>query len=49
LRKKTDVTQATDFAWGRAATEFVHHPVNPRVNNARNEGADLIEPFPNPA
>jgi len=26
------------------AWEFVHHPVSKRVNNARNEGADLIEP-----
>jgi putative SOS response-associated peptidase YedK len=26
------------------AREFTHHPVSKRVNNARNEGADLIEP-----
>lgn len=25
------------------------HPVNPRVNSARNEDADLIEAFENPA
>ena len=33
-----------DLARERAVTEFVHHPVNPRVNHARNEGAELIEP-----
>jgi putative SOS response-associated peptidase YedK len=26
------------------AREFAHHPVSKRVNNERNEGADLIEP-----
>jgi putative SOS response-associated peptidase YedK len=40
---------AIGMARGRAVSEFVHHPVDPRVNNARNEGADLIEPFENPA
>lgn len=28
----------------RAAKDIVYSPVNPRVNNARNEGADCIEP-----
>lgn len=37
---------ATQFAREHAlAREFVHHAVSKRVNNARNEGADLIEPL----
>jgi hypothetical protein len=45
----TDAAAEIGFARVRAVTEFVHHHVNPRVNNARHEGADLIELFPNPA
>ena len=45
----TDAAAVIEFAREFSVTEFVHHPVNPRVNNARNEGADLIEPFENPA
>ena len=40
----TDAAKAIELARERAVTEFVHRPVNPRVNNAKNEGADLIEP-----
>jgi hypothetical protein len=29
--------------------KFDRHPVNPRVNNAWNEGAEFIGPFENPA
>ena len=29
-------------------TEFEHYPVSTLVNNAKNEGADLIEPFASP-
>jgi hypothetical protein len=45
----TDGAAMVQFACEEAITEFVRHPVNPRVNNARNEGVDLIEPFENPA
>jgi hypothetical protein len=45
----TDAAKAIELARERAVTEFIHHPVNPRVNNARNEGAELTEAFPNPA
>ena len=45
----TDPDAAIRFAREFAVTEFVHHPVNPRVNNSRSEGAELIEPFENPA
>jgi putative SOS response-associated peptidase YedK len=45
----TDAASVIEFAREFSVTEFVHHPVNPRVNNARNEGADLIAPFENPA
>ena len=44
----TDAAGAIGFAREFAVTEFVHHPVNPRVNNARNEGAELLAPFENP-
>lgn len=37
---------AAAFAREHALTrEFTHHPVSKRVNNARNEGPDLIEPL----
>jgi putative SOS response-associated peptidase YedK len=37
---------ATEFARAHArAREFTHYAVSKRVNNARNEGADLIEPL----
>ena len=45
----TDAALAIAFAREKSITEFVYHAVNPRVNNARNEGAELIEPFENPA
>ena len=45
----TDAAAAIEFARECAVTEFVHHPVDPRVNNVRNEGADLLVPFENPA
>jgi putative SOS response-associated peptidase YedK len=36
----------TRFARERSlAAEFTHHAVSKRVNNARNEGADLVEPI----
>ena len=36
---------ATEFARAHAlAREFTHYPVSKRVNNARNEGPELIEP-----
>jgi len=35
---------AIEFAGKCALTEIVHHPVNPRFNTARIEGAELIEP-----
>jgi hypothetical protein len=41
----TDAAAAIEMARERAITEFVHHPVNPRVNNAKNEGLELIEPI----
>jgi len=41
-----DLKDATQFAREQAlAREFVHYAVSKRVNNARNEGADLIEPL----
>jgi hypothetical protein len=45
----TDAAAAIDLARARAVTEFVHHPVNPRVNNARNEGSESIAAFENTA
>jgi putative SOS response-associated peptidase YedK len=45
----TDATAAIGLAREFSVTEFVHYPVNPRVNNARIDGAELIEPVENPA
>ena len=45
----TDAALAIAFARGQATTEFAYHAVNPRVNNSRSEGVELIEPFENPA
>jgi putative SOS response-associated peptidase YedK len=44
----TDAAAAIESARGFSVTDIVYHPVNPRVNNARNEGAELIEPIENP-
>jgi putative SOS response-associated peptidase YedK len=41
-----DLADASQFAREHAlAREFTHYPVSKRVNNARHEGADLIEPL----
>jgi putative SOS response-associated peptidase YedK len=45
----TDASQAIDLARSLAATDLVYHTVHPRVNSSRSEGAELIEPFANPA
>ena len=45
----TDAALAIEFAREQGITEFVYHAVNPRVNNSRSEGAELMEPFENPA
>ena len=47
--RTTDAAAVVEFARECAVTAFAHHPVNLRVNNARNEGTELIEPFENPA
>ena len=44
-----DATLAIELARERAVTAFVHYPFAQRVNNARNEGAELIAPLENPA
>jgi hypothetical protein len=44
-----EIDDGMPFAREIAVPEFVHNAVSPRVNNARNEGAELIEPFENPA
>jgi putative SOS response-associated peptidase YedK len=39
----------TGFARAHSQSrDFLHYPVSRRVNNARNEGAELIEPLPSP-
>ena len=45
----TDAARAVAFAREQAITDFVYHAVNPRVNNSRSEGVELIETFENPA
>jgi putative SOS response-associated peptidase YedK len=49
LAELTDPEVAIEFARKYAITELAQHPADPRVNDAKDEGADLIEPFPNPA
>ena len=45
----TDPAAMVQFAREESITEFVLHAVNPRVNNTKSEGAELIAPFENPA
>lgn len=40
-RELTDAAIAIEFAREQAVTEFVHHPVDLRIDNARNEAAEL--------
>ena len=45
----TDAALAIALAREKSITEFVYHAVNPRVNNSRSEGAEMIETFENAA
>jgi putative SOS response-associated peptidase YedK len=45
--KQTDSEKALALAQERAVTAVEHYRVSPRVNNAKNEGAELIEPIDN--
>jgi len=45
----TDPGTMIDFARDSALTDFMFHPVEVRVDVAKNAGLDLIGPFPNPA
>ena len=45
----TDAALAIAFAREHSVTDFEFYMVNPRVNNSRSEGAELIEPFENAA
>ena len=47
--KQTDGQLALDLAQHTAVSAVVHHRVSSRVNNSKSAGAELIEPFPNPA
>ena len=38
--------EALELARAKSITGFAHHPVDPRVNNARSEGPALIEQMP---
>jgi putative SOS response-associated peptidase YedK len=42
--KQTDSEKALAMAEENAVTAVEHYRVNPRVNNAKNQGAELIEP-----
>lgn len=46
-RKDSDLVLG--LAEEKVVTDVVHYPVSSRVNHAKNEGANLLEPFPNPA
>ena len=45
----TDAETAVELVRESAITDFVYHALNPFLNNARNEDAELTEPFENPA
>jgi putative SOS response-associated peptidase YedK len=45
----TDAVKAIQFAINQSDADFAYRMVNPRVNNSRSEGAELIEPFEIPA
>jgi putative SOS response-associated peptidase YedK len=47
--RMTDAATAVGFARDNAITDLVLHPVNPRVINSGNEGAEPTSPFENPA
>jgi putative SOS response-associated peptidase YedK len=47
--KQTDGQTALYAAQAVAVTVVIHHAVSSRVNNSKSAGADLIDPFPNPA
>ena len=47
--KQTEGKEALALAHEKAITTVEHYPVARRVNNAKNQGAELIEPFENPA
>jgi len=43
--KQTDGEKALALAQEKAVTAVEHYSVSKRVNNAKNEGAELIEPL----
>ena len=47
-REMTDAAVAIEFAREQAVTEFVHHPIDRPINNARTGGAVLNEAFEQP-
>lgn len=47
-RNQKDGIDALELVQEAAVTEVEYHAVSTRVNNAKNTGMDLIEPFPNP-
>ena len=44
-----DSEKVLALARENAVTAVDHHPVSTRVNNAKGQSAELIEPFENPA
>jgi len=46
--KQTDSEKVLALAREKTVTALEHYPVSPRVNNAKNQSAELIEPFENP-
>lgn len=48
-RQMEDGAKALEIAQKLAVTDVAHHAVSSRVNNSKNAGADLIDPFSNPA
>jgi putative SOS response-associated peptidase YedK len=48
-REQTDAGKVLELAREVAVTGVDYFTVSTRVNYSKNEGAELLEPFPNPA
>lgn len=48
-REMKDGAKALEMAQGVAVKDVEFYAVSSRVNNSRSSGAELIEPFANPA
>lgn len=48
-KEQTDAGKVLEMAREASVQQVEFYPVSTRVNYSKNEGAELLEPFPNPA